>query len=127
MADDPCVESCRDGPGLPAIADGLRHCESMGYSGSDHWRTGCQGERSSTKKRTTTATMRVNAIMLMLLLTVTMMSGQSEEDRQNEEEREKLRNFIGGIENTQPERLDVLSERWNTEKSSRASFPSPED
>ena len=48
--------------------------------------------------------------MLMLLLTVTMMSGQSEEDRQTEEEREKLRNFIGVIENTQTEHLAVLSE-----------------
>ena len=49
--------------------------------------------------------------MLMLLLTVTMMSGQSEEDRQTEEEPEKLCNFIGGIENTQPEHIAELSER----------------
>lgn len=111
MADDPCVESGRDDAGLPATADGLRHCESMGYSVRDHCRADCQGERSSTKKRTTTATMRVNAIMLILLLTITMMSVQSEEDRQSEEEREKLRNFIGGIENTQSERLAAQSER----------------
>ena len=111
MADDPCMERGRDGAGLPATADGLRHCESMGYSVPDHCRADCQEERSSTKKQTTTATMRVNAIMLMLLLTMTIMSGQSEENRQTEQEGEKLRNFIGGIENTQPEHLAAMSER----------------